>query len=78
MLAPIGIEVVKQDDMVPGLEVEETGATFEENAYLKAKAIYDRCGIITIADDSGIEVDALNGEPGCSHCPLCRRARHRR
>ncbi|MBI4282323.1 MAG: XTP/dITP diphosphatase [Chloroflexi bacterium] len=46
------------------LEVEETGATFEENAALKARAFATASGLLTLADDSGLEVDALGGEPG--------------
>ena len=46
------------------LEVEETGTTFEENATLKAEAFAKASGLCTLADDSGIEVDALGGEPG--------------
>lgn len=45
-------------------EVEENGTTFEENAYIKAKTIVDLTGLPCIADDSGLEVDALNGAPG--------------
>lgn len=45
-------------------EVEETGATFEENALLKAKAAAAHSGLYSIADDSGLCVDALNGAPG--------------
>ena len=61
MLGPLPIEVQRQPD---DLEVEETGSTYLENALLKAKAAAKRTGSLTIADDSGLEVDALNGEPG--------------
>jgi XTP/dITP diphosphohydrolase len=64
MLEPEGFEVVSQSEAGADIEVEETGTTFEENAYLKAKAIYDIFKIPVIADDSGLEVDALNGAPG--------------
>ena len=46
------------------LDVEETGATFEDNATLKAVAFARASGLCTLADDSGLEVDALGGEPG--------------
>lgn len=46
------------------MEVEETGTTFEENACLKAEAYANAAGMLTLADDSGLVVDALNGEPG--------------
>lgn len=45
-------------------DIDETGCTFEENSYLKAKALYDFCRIPALADDSGLMVDALNGSPG--------------
>lgn len=45
-------------------EVEETGTTFAENAYLKASAAFKKTGLPCVADDSGLAVDALNGEPG--------------
>jgi|TARA_B100001245_G_scaffold106135_1_gene77343 XTP/dITP diphosphohydrolase len=44
--------------------IEETGSTFEENALLKAKAVYDIIGLPVIGDDSGLEVVALNNQPG--------------
>ncbi len=46
------------------LEVDETGSTFEDNARIKALAFAKVSGLLTLADDSGLEVDALNGEPG--------------
>ncbi len=45
-------------------DIEETGSTFEENAFLKAKAVFDIVKIPVLADDSGLEVDFLNGAPG--------------
>ncbi|MEX1376088.1 MAG: XTP/dITP diphosphatase [Eubacteriales bacterium] len=45
-------------------EIEEYGKTFEENSYIKAKYVFDKLGCAALADDSGLEVDALDGEPG--------------
>lgn len=52
------------DFLPPEFVVEETGATFEENAWLKASAVCEATQRLTLADDSGLEVDALNGRPG--------------
>jgi XTP/dITP diphosphohydrolase len=57
-------EIVSLKDMNINIDVEETGSTFEENAYIKAKAIYDLTGEMVLADDSGIEIEALNWAPG--------------
>ena len=57
-------DVVAAADVGYNDDVEETGTTFEENSYIKAKAIYDFCHLPSLADDSGLMVDALNGEPG--------------
>ena len=57
-------EVLSMAEMNIELEIEETGVTFEENAIIKAKAIYDLCALPIVADDSGLMVDALGGEPG--------------
>lgn len=65
ILSPLGIEVVLAEDIGCDLrDVEETGTTFEENAKLKAVAGCEDSGIACIADDSGLCVDFLNGEPG--------------
>ena len=64
ILADLGIELISQSEAGCDFEVEETGTTFEENAYLKAAAVTRATGQPAIADDSGLEVDALNGEPG--------------
>lgn len=58
------IELLSLSDLGIDIEIEETGKTFEENAYIKAKTIYDMTKLPTIADDSGLMVDFLNGEPG--------------
>lgn len=64
MLEPIGYDVVSLLDLDQEIEIEETGTTFQENAYIKAKTIHDLLGIAVIADDSGLAVNAMNGEPG--------------
>ena len=64
ILSPMGYEVVSQEEVCPGIEVEEDGATFLENARKKAVEIFRRTGLPTIADDSGLCVDALGGAPG--------------
>ena len=64
LFGPLGYEVVTMFDVAPDLEIEETGTTFEENAILKAETLAQQLKTIVIADDSGLMVDALNGEPG--------------
>ena len=64
ILARFGVEVVSPKDLGLTVDVEETGATFAENAMLKAKAICAAAKLPAIADDSGLCVDALNGGPG--------------
>lgn len=58
------VELVSQREAGYELDVEETGTSFEENSYLKARAVTDASGCAAIADDSGIMVDCLGGEPG--------------
>lgn len=64
ILQYLGMEVISQREAGVFLEPVEDGQSFEENSYIKAKTIMDACGLPTIADDSGLMVDALQGEPG--------------
>lgn len=64
MLADLPVELVTLDDVGIFNDVPETGATLAENARLKALAYARTSGLLTLADDSGLEVDALGGEPG--------------
>ena len=59
-----GFDLVLQSELGVDIDVEETGTTFEENSFLKAEAVMKATGLPALADDSGIAVDALNGEPG--------------
>ena len=64
ILSGLGIEVCLQADAGVDVEVEETGATFEESSMLKAKAVMEASGLPAVADDSGLCCDGLNGAPG--------------
>ena len=59
-----GFELILQSELGVDIDVEETGTTFEENSFIKAEAVMKATGLPALADDSGIAVDALNGEPG--------------
>ena len=61
---PLGYEVKTLHEVAEEMDVEETGATFEENALLKATSLANHLQMMVIADDSGLEIDALNGRPG--------------
>ena len=63
--------VVSQKEMGFDVDVEETGETFAENALIKARAAAQTLGCMTLADDSGLCVDALNGEPGVYSARYC-------
>lgn len=63
-LVDLPLTILTCDDFLDIPEIEETGATLEENAVLKAKGIYEHSGFPALADDSGLEVDYLNGAPG--------------
>ena len=58
------MELLLESELGVDIDVEETGTTFEENSFLKANAVMQATGLPALADDSGIAVDALNGEPG--------------
>ena len=64
LLGGIPYQLVSLSDVGIDTDVEETGRTFEENATLKAETYRELSGLPTLADDSGLEVDALDGEPG--------------
>ena len=64
MLEPEGYTVKSLSDFPDMPEVEETGTTFHDNAIIKAQAVTDRYGITAISDDSGLEIDALDKNPG--------------
>lgn len=60
----MNIKILSIKDLGINVDVEETGNTFEENAYIKARHIYNKVKLPTIADDSGLMIDYLNGQPG--------------
>ena len=64
LLRDLPLEVTNLGDEKIDFEPEETGSTFEENAILKAGAFAEQSGLLTLADDSGLEIDALGGAPG--------------
>lgn len=64
IFGPMGYEVVTMFDVAPDMDIEETGTTFEENAIIKAETLSKALNMLVIADDSGLMIDALNGEPG--------------
>ncbi len=59
-----GLELILQSDLGLEMDVEENGTSFEENSFIKAEAVMKATGLPAIADDSGLAVEALNGEPG--------------
>ena len=64
ILADLDLEVLSMKEIGFNMPIEENGTTFEENALIKARAVAGQCGEIVLADDSGLEVDYLNGDPG--------------
>lgn len=64
IMADLGVEILSMKEAGISADLEENGATFEENAMIKAKGIAALCDDLVLADDSGLEIDALNKEPG--------------
>jgi XTP/dITP diphosphohydrolase len=71
VLKDIPLEIITLNDLNINIGVEENGKTFEENAIIKTKIIGKRTGYITLGEDSGLEVDALNGRPGIYSARYC-------
>lgn len=63
MLGRTAFDIISQSDF-PQIEINETGSSFDENALIKANAVAKNAGLPALADDSGLEVQALKGEPG--------------
>lgn len=64
ILGDLNVEIVSMKEAGISVDIEEDGATYEENALIKARAVAARTGDCVLADDSGLEVDRLGGEPG--------------
>ena len=64
ILSPLGWEILRPKELGLSLDPDENGTTFEENSAIKARCFAEAAGLPAIADDSGIEVDALGGAPG--------------
>jgi len=64
ILSSLGILIVGLDEFPQIRDIEETGTTLLENAYIKARTIYELTGLPSLADDTGLEVDSLGGAPG--------------
>lgn len=64
IFAGSSIEIISLYDLGNNIDIEEHGTTFRENAFIKAKAVYDIYKVPVVADDSGLEISQLNGRPG--------------
>lgn len=64
ILADLGMDILSMKEAGVTIDIEENGSTYEENALIKARAVAALTGDIILADDSGLEIDYLNGEPG--------------
>lgn len=73
ILKELGFEVLSMKEAGVEADPEENGATFAANAAIKALAVAERCGLAAVADDSGLCIDALHGEPGVHTARYCDR-----
>ncbi len=64
ILADLGMEILSMREAGADIDIEENGTSYEENALIKARAVAKVTGELVLADDSGLEIDALGGEPG--------------
>lgn len=64
IMGDLGMEILSMKEAGVDLDIQENGTTFGENAAIKAKAVWEKTGGIVLADDSGLVIDHLNGEPG--------------
>jgi XTP/dITP diphosphohydrolase len=64
ILKELNLQIISLADINESIDIIENGDSFEENALIKAKQVYEKFKLDTIADDSGLVVDQLNGEPG--------------
>lgn len=64
ILEDLGMEILSLKEAGIHLDIQENGDTFEENAVIKARTVMEETGALVLADDSGLEIDYLNGEPG--------------
>ena len=64
IMEELGMEILSMKEAGVDLDIQENGTTFGENAAIKAKAVWEKTGGIVLADDSGLVIDHLNGEPG--------------
>ncbi len=71
IMEDLPVEIISLKDAGITDEITEDGKTFEENALIKARIIMEKTGKLTLADDSGLEVDFLNGEPGVYSARYC-------
>ncbi len=72
ILSDIPVKILSLDDVGFGKELKETGKTYEENARIKAETVGKKTGLITLGEDSGLEIDALGGKPGLYSARHCK------